>query len=137
MKHQKITKTKKCIRTVTGCKISTDNSVLPWCTVATTDHPGRLRNHNTASQGYPHYRKHQVAIIAHDHWWSRRRACGGTRKQTYSLYIDTYTRWQERPPYCTESSEHMYEKTLRYTEVLHDKLGQDPLHGREESKIRL
>lgn len=135
--------------TVKGCKISTDNSILPWFTVATTDHPGGLRNHNMASQEYPRYRKHQVAITAHDHWWSRRRTSGGTRKQTYSWCIVTNTQLtsSDRRGHHMSPQKHMYvarmwyyqqtKDTLTYTGVLHDKLSQDPLHGWEESKVRL
>lgn len=76
---------------MTACKISTDNSNLPWCTVATTDHPGRLCNHDMASREHPHNRKHQVAITARDHRWPSRHTCGGARKQTYSWCAVTNT----------------------------------------------
>lgn len=131
---------------VTDWKITTDNSILPWCTVATTDHPGKLRN--VASQEYPRTRKHQVAITAHDHWWSHWRTCEGTRKQTYSWYIlaNTHLPLNRRghrmaPPKQMYAACACYYKqiqeTLAHTGLLHDKLGQDPLHGWEESKVRL
>lgn len=96
------------------------------------------------------YRKHQVTITAHDRWWSRRRTSGGTRKQTYSWCIVTNTRLtsSDRRGHhmrvlkstCMQRAcaiTNRQKDTLTYTEVLHDKLSQDPLHGWEESKVRL